>query len=475
MSFGYPGDNLHLEYHGVTEESFWPSFTDVMMVIVMVFLLVTVAVILNNWTLIANLKESIKAQQEASHMAEDAQVENLSLEAKTSYLSKQLNETREAKDREHQKLMDTLAKLAKTEALVNELSSANEEQQALISETKKTLEETRSSLQLAQNTIEQKDTQLNEQSTQIAALTSQRDEKSEALEQLKSVTESKLTALAMLQTDRTSLENKLGGLQTEKIELEKQLTQANEKLSSTKIAANDAQAALQILEKENQEQSEALQRLEQEKQREITEIKARLTAEMNQKIQALKQQSEQGEKTAQLEADTFKHKLTGLEQQLTGLKKQLTEKDSMLIELQKQRVRDESQLLSLQGEYDTLDSKYQKLLRPARSSKGKHVVTVTYKKSGSKKTIRLKTGPNVDYKTVSSNELHKSLNKLKKKYKTDLYVKIIIPENSGLSYNEAWRFTSNLQRQYDYYYQPDSQSASRKAKKAKIAEKAASE
>jgi hypothetical protein len=37
-----------------------------------------------------------------------------------------------------------------------------------------------------------------------------------------------------------------------------------------------------------------------------------------------------------------------------------------------------------------------------------------------------------------------------------LYVKVIIPDNSGLSYNEAWRFTNDMLTRYDYYSQPDS-------------------
>ncbi len=106
----------------------------------------------------------------------------------------------------------------------------------------------------------------------------------------------------------------------------------------------------------------------------------------------------------------------------------------------------------MQGEYDSLDNKYQKLLLPARSSKGKFVATVTYKKLGGKKVIRFKPSPKSSYRTVSKAKLAKSLSALKKKHKENLYIKVVIPKNSGLSYNEAWRFTINLQRKYDYYY-----------------------
>lgn len=43
------------------EESFWPSFTDVMMVITMIFLIVTVAVVLTNTRLLDDLRHSVKS------------------------------------------------------------------------------------------------------------------------------------------------------------------------------------------------------------------------------------------------------------------------------------------------------------------------------------------------------------------------------------------------------------------------------
>ena len=42
---------------------------------------------------------------------------------------------------------------------------------------------------------------------------------------------------------------------------------------------------------------------------------------------------------------------------------------------------------------------------------------------------------------------------LKDKYGNLLYVKLIIPDDSGLSYNEAWSFTVDMLDKYDYYHQ----------------------
>ena len=130
MEFGYPGANTHLENHGVSEESFWPSFTDIMMVIVMVFLLVTVAVILNNWSLIADLKNSIQAQEVASSLAENRQVENNSLGSKLSQLEKQIVLLNEKYEQEKANLLTTQKTLVENQqALTDNQTKLSQTQQ----------------------------------------------------------------------------------------------------------------------------------------------------------------------------------------------------------------------------------------------------------------------------------------------------------------------------------------------------------
>lgn len=126
-------------------------------------------------------------------------------------------------------------------------------------------------------------------------------------------------------------------------------------------------------------------------------------------------------------------------------------KESELATLRAKADESEKQLLSLQGEYTELDSKYQKLLRPARSAKGKQVVEVVYSKSGY--SIR-KPGESSS-RSTSRSALENELAGLKNQYGSELYVKVIIPNDSGLSYNEAWRFTNDMLGKYDYYHQPD--------------------
>ncbi|WMP16802.1 hypothetical protein [Thiothrix lacustris] len=110
----------------------------------------------------------------------------------------------------------------------------------------------------------------------------------------------------------------------------------------------------------------------------------------------------------------------------------------------------EKKLLSMQGEYTELDQKYQKLLKPARSAKGKQVVEVVYTKSG----YSIRPPGEAASRSVTRAALESELGALKAQHSTDLYVKVIIPNNSGLSYNEAWRFTSDMLSKYDYYAAP---------------------
>ena len=79
--------------------------------------------------------------------------------------------------------------------------------------------------------------------------------------------------------------------------------------------------------------------------------------------------------------------------------------------------------------------------------------TENLKQSSSGKNIVHLCLQNVDFKTVEAQQLHRRLTQLKNKWQDKLYVKIIIPEVSGLTYNEAWSFTKDILSRYDYYYQ----------------------
>jgi chromosome segregation ATPase len=103
--------------------------------------------------------------------------------------------------------------------------------------------------------------------------------------------------------------------------------------------------------------------------------------------------------------------------------------------------------------YSALEKKYNKLIRAARSPAGKKVVTVHYSKADGKYRILFKGIEATTFEKVDQQEMHQRLASLKEKWKKSLYVKVIIPNKSGLTYNEAWSFTRNVLSAYDYYYQ----------------------
>lgn len=111
------------------------------------------------------------------------------------------------------------------------------------------------------------------------------------------------------------------------------------------------------------------------------------------------------------------------------------------------------ELLTLKGDYETVKSKYEDLIKPARSAKGKYIVEVYYVKGPDGEVIRYKQPGDIEFTSLSLTEVEQRLSRLKQEKGKDLYVKIIIPTDSGLSYEEAWEFMRNLLAKYDYYYQ----------------------
>ncbi len=142
--------------------------------------------------------------------------------------------------------------------------------------------------------------------------------------------------------------------------------------------------------------------------------------------------------------------LTQREQSFSMLQTELASKNTEALGLRTKVDESEKKLLSMQGELTELDQKYQKLLQPARSAKGKKVVEVMYSKSG----YSIRKPGDAAAQSVTRAALESELGGLKAQHGTELYVKVVIPDNSGLSYNEAWRFTNDMLTKYDYYTSP---------------------
>lgn len=290
--------------------SFWPSFTDVMMVVVMIFIMASVLLVMRNWELVDELRATIEAERQAQATIRSTSEVNRTLEDQLTEAQNQITELR-------------MELMRRSEAL-----SARDE------------------------------------------LLAQRDQE-----------------LTELRSERQRLATDLESARHEAESLQEQLQQNRDQLEAAR-QASERQAA-------------------------------RLTATL--------------EELSRARADASS-KATELEQ------------------LRQQQSTSEQTLASLQTEYDSLKVKYDKLVKPARTAKGKYVVEVRYEKRGGYYHIKMKKPGDKGYTAVSRKQLHQRLSALKKEHPGKLYIKIIIPEKSGLSYNEAWRFTTDILSKYDYYH-----------------------
>lgn len=309
------------------EGSFWPSFTDIMMVVVMIFLMATSLLIVRNWQLVAELQQSIEAEKLASEMIESTSQENATLE----------------------------------ERLIN-------------------AEQLISILRLR---IMEKD--------EMLAKASQRDEQ-------------RLLAINTLESDKLLL---------------------NQTIDSTRSDLADARQKINEITAESEEFAQQLAelKLQLENQKKLTEAVRHELEFANAEIAALNASAEQQQINIEL--------------------------------LEKEKIEYNRQLLTLKGDYDVVKSKYDQLIKPARSAKGKYVAEVYYVKEKSGEVYRFKEPVDDNYQNLSLDAVEKRLNQLKQEKGSDLYVKIIIPKDSGLTYNEAWSFMKSLLQKYDYYYQGD--------------------
>jgi myosin heavy subunit len=311
------------------EGSFWPSFTDIMMVITMIFLMATSLLVVRNWQLVAELRESVEAEQVASQRIVSTSLENSTLE----------------------------------ERLVNAEQSNSILRLRLLKKDE--------ALQVSNNSLRQ-------QKFYIKAIEADN-------ERLKASLGASLTALAQANTEIDSVKTLQQTLDIQVLTLKQQLqsTEFEQEKLVTQLAK--AQSDL-VASKQSQQQSIA----DLMRQKQL----------LSQEVEAYNQQ-----------------------------------------------------LLALKGDYETVKTKYEDLIKPARSAKGKYIVEVYYIRGAGGEVIRYKQPGNADFKDLSLAQVEKRLTKLKREKGNDLYVKIIIPTDSGLTYNEAWEFMRNLLAKYDYYYQ----------------------
>ena len=138
--------------------------------------------------------------------------------------------------------------------------------------------------------------------------------------------------------------------------------------------------------------------------------------------------------------------------QIADLLSQLEKNEATLLTLSDEKSDLEMALARQRQDFSSLEDKYLKLVRPARSSHGKQVASVQYIRAGGEYKYLLKDIGEEQWVEMSRPDLFRRLGALKERWGEELYIKIVIPEDSGLSYNEAWGFTKTVLTEFDYYY-----------------------
>jgi len=386
----------------LVDDSFWPSFTDIMTVIVMVFLIATTVLIVKNWELVRELEQRISNEKEISAALKVTIVEK-------NKTHNDLLASIEAKNQMSRELEASIVALQKT----NEIAEQNQAQNATLEEqlqqaeiNKKLLKlqllKAKEKISLSENEIKNKTQSIDSKQQQISNLKEIKDDLELQLKQL----------LATIENKNQFLETRIEEIKRLDSLLEQSRTRTAKVQQKLDVSSTETQLIKQQLSK--------TQLQVDEKQTEIQQYLSNIK--------------------------TWEEKFTQLNQNNE-------EKQQQIKSLQDQIVLAQQQEIKQTKTYEQLQEKYRKLIRPARSTLGKYVVEVRYKRIADKVKVSFKTASDEKYKQLGITEVHKELEKLKQQYGERLYVRVIIPDNSGLSYNEAWEFMQEIFSKYDYYYQ----------------------
>jgi chromosome segregation ATPase len=221
--------------------------------------------------------------------------------------------------------------------------------------------------------------------------------------------------------ENATLEEQLAQAQNEVSMLRMQLMQASEKTNALNVELENKDKQIVIVLSDNEQLKNSLSKNENK----ISSLSSQISAmESN---------------LAQLNIDVAQKETT------------LEEERQKIIIITQERDTQSRQLSALEDDFGSLKVKYDKLIKPARTAKGKYVVSVNYERIDGKVRIRFKDSDDENYSVVTEKQLNSKLSKLKQKYPKKLYIKIVIPKESGLTYNEAWTFMKDLLDKYDYY------------------------
>ncbi|MDP6531771.1 MAG: hypothetical protein QF375_07775 [Arenicellales bacterium] len=441
---------------GANEDSVWPSFTDIMTVVVLIFLIALVVILMRNTELVQQLRETVGEKQQMTTQRGELEMRIASLGDEIVGLQNVLKETEaeraqaQASAQERQQRINTLlddvtaleqvqTRLATEKATLLETRQTLEGDIATLLATRKTLEGTVAALEQDKSALLADKASLGEQ-----LATTQAQQQQQLLE-LESVR-------VGLSDDLNRLQGVLAALQLEKTALATRSQSQAEALASlgqSEQAAAQERDALALQVTSMGVASKALR----------TELVA-LRNEMENLIRfsvrserALEESKALGEELSeQLVATALDYKLT--KEELAFLRTEYAEKVAAFQKERELLVTEHRQELDILREKQTdLEVRYNRLVGPARSSVGRYVVVVKFWKELGEYRYSLREPGEFSARNVDTDELHRILGERKAQHGDKLYTRIRFPNGSEISHNEAWRFTNDILNRYDYYRQ----------------------
>jgi DNA repair exonuclease SbcCD ATPase subunit len=423
------------------DNSFWPSFTDIMIVITMIFLMATSLLVVRNWQLVAELRESIVAEQLAAQIIESTSQENVTLEERLANVEQSNSILRLRLLKKDEELLVASNTIQQQAASIRALEASN-------TEFGNTLDLANAALTVANLEIERVAAQYRDLENQVAKLGAQLNQQTVENEKTRALLSTAKTEIESLTQTSQAQQQEISSLTQEKQRLSQEIAslEQNRQRQDEEIASltQDRQRQdeeIVSLTRENQRLDEEIASLTQDKQRLAQESQA-----YSRELLIFKDESRALLSSARAEIDLLSRSSQTQQLSITSLKQ-----DKLFLKREVESYN--RQLLALKGQYEVVKSKYEELVKPARSAKGKYIAQVFYIKGESGKIIRYKQPGDSGFTDLPLAEVEKRLSRLKAQKGKDLYVQIIIPENSGLTYNEAWDFMRKMLVKYDYYYQ----------------------
>jgi hypothetical protein len=445
---------------GDSEDSVWPAFTDIMTVVLMIFLMSLVAFLIRNTQLVDELQTTLIEKDQISQKA------FLSAEQNTALLT-QL-------------------------ALVRERILSLQSSLQTVIGTKDQLKQT----------LEQREQAVRDLETEIALLTRLRDQLSNSNSDL--FKQLDLNSLALAQTEQTLGKTQKSLTQTEQTLDKTQLTLTLTKLDLAEMQSEytknrntlnekislllAAKAGLIVAKEKGVQALSESEKARLELNRQVITLSEQLRM-IDEKID--RQTSKNENLTTRLEdqnvimaglsigKEELEQKLKEMADNLSKLRELYEIRGLVVSDLRASITTGQLEFKSLQEEYDSLDEQFRELIRPARSPAGKYVVQVYFSKQKGVTAYPINEPPQGETRittmgelvaqqerqniyrirepeqdspqVVSLSELHSRLAELKTEHKQALYTKIIIADNSGIEFFDAWQFTKNILSKYDYY------------------------